>query len=36
VAVIGQTLVTQLFGDLDPVGKIIRITKIPFEVVGVH
>ncbi|MEN2995099.1 MAG: ABC transporter permease [Thermodesulfovibrio sp.] len=35
VAVIGQTVSEKLFGDLDPVGKIIRIKKVPFEVVGV-
>lgn len=35
VAVIGQTVAEKLFGDLDPVGKLIRIKKIPFEVVGV-
>lgn len=35
VAVIGQTVSEKLFGDLDPIGKLIRIKKIPFEVVGV-
>lgn len=35
VAVIGQTVAEKLFGDLDPVGKLIRIKKIPFEVIGV-
>lgn len=35
VAVLGQTVVTRLFGEVDPVGKVIRIRKIPFEVVGV-
>ncbi|ACI20665.1 MULTISPECIES: ABC transporter permease [Thermodesulfovibrio] len=35
VAVIGQTVSEKLFGDLDPTGKLIRIKKIPFEVVGV-
>ncbi|MCS7215279.1 MAG: ABC transporter permease [Thermodesulfovibrio sp.] len=35
VAVIGQTVSEKLFGELDPVGKIIRIKKIPFEIVGV-
>ncbi|MCS7203628.1 MAG: ABC transporter permease [Thermodesulfovibrio sp.] len=34
VAVIGQTVSEKLFGELDPIGKIIRIKKIPFEVVG--
>ncbi len=31
---IGQTVVENLFGSTDPVGKIIRIKKIPFTVVG--
>ena len=35
VAVIGQTVAQQLFGDEDPVGKTIRITNRPFVVLGV-
>jgi putative ABC transport system permease protein len=35
VCLIGQTIVDNLFGDLDPVGKIIRIKKIPFTVIGI-
>jgi putative ABC transport system permease protein len=31
---IGQTVADNLFGALDPIGKIIRIKKIPFTVVG--
>jgi len=31
---IGRTVAENLFGDTDPIGKIIRIKKIPFEVVG--
>ncbi len=31
---LGQTVVENLFGDTDPLGKIIRIKKIPFQVVG--
>ena len=34
VCLLGQTVVTSLFGDLDPVGKIIRIKGIPFTVIG--
>jgi putative ABC transport system permease protein len=35
VCVIGQTVVTNLFGEgADPVGKIIRINRIPFRVIG--
>jgi len=35
VAVLGKTVVDQLFPDSDPLGKTIRIRDIPFKVVGV-
>ena len=35
VCLLGQTVVENLFGDMDPIGHIIRIKKIPFTVVGV-
>ncbi len=35
VALLGRTVVDNLFGDEDPVGKVIRIRKAPFTVVGV-
>ncbi len=35
VALLGKTVVTNLFGGLDPVGRSIRIKKVPFTVVGV-
>jgi putative ABC transport system permease protein len=35
VAVLGKTVVTNLFGDIDPVGQGIRIGKVPFTIVGV-
>ncbi len=34
VAILGETVVTNLFGDLDPVGKTVRINGIPFKVIG--
>ncbi|WP_298369395.1 ABC transporter permease [uncultured Lutibacter sp.] len=34
VCVIGKTLKDELFSDLDPIGRKIRIDKIPFTVVG--
>jgi len=34
VCILGQTVVANLFGDLDPIGKIIRIKGIPFKVIG--
>lgn len=34
VAVLGQTVVKELFGDIDPLGKTIRIKGIPFVVIG--
>ena len=35
VTVLGSTVSTELFGDLDPVGKIIRVGNVPFKVIGV-
>jgi putative ABC transport system permease protein len=36
VVLLGQTVVDQLFGvGVDPVGQVIRIEKVPFEVIGV-
>ena len=35
VAVIGETVATNLFGDMDPIGKTIRIAGSPFKVIGV-
>jgi putative ABC transport system permease protein len=35
VALLGQTVVENLFGNIDPVGQMIRIKKVPFVVIGV-
>ncbi|MBI3635299.1 MAG: ABC transporter permease [Candidatus Rokubacteria bacterium] len=34
-AVLGQTTALNLFGEIDPLGQIIRIKKVPFTVIGV-
>jgi len=34
ITVIGNTVATELFGDLDPVGKVIRVGNVPFKVIG--
>jgi len=34
VALLGETVVRNLFGDADPVGQVIRIRKVPFTVIG--
>ncbi|HTN67403.1 MAG TPA: ABC transporter permease [Burkholderiaceae bacterium] len=35
VAVIGQTVATQLFGDMDPLDQTIRVKNVPFSVIGI-
>ncbi|MBA4396205.1 MAG: multidrug ABC transporter substrate-binding protein [Syntrophus sp. (in: bacteria)] len=35
VCIIGQTVADNLFGNMDPVGQIVRIKKVPFTVIGV-
>ena len=34
VALLGETVATNLFGDADPIGQVIRIRKVPFTVIG--
>ena len=34
VALLGDTVARNLFGDTDPVGQVIRIRKVPFTVIG--
>ena len=34
VALVGQTVARNLFGDEDPLGQVIRIKKVPFTVIG--
>ncbi len=35
VAIIGQTVATELFGDLNPIHKTIRVGNVPFRVIGI-
>jgi putative ABC transport system permease protein len=35
VAVLGTTVVRELFGDMEPLGKLVRIATVPFTVIGV-
>ena len=35
ICILGQTVVENLFGDIDPIGQVIRINKIPFTVIGI-
>jgi putative ABC transport system permease protein len=35
VAIIGQTVAQQLFGDADPLDQVIRVKKIPVTIIGV-
>lgn len=34
VTILGATIANELFGDVDPVGKVIRVGNIPFKVIG--
>jgi putative ABC transport system permease protein len=34
VAILGQTVATNLFGDANPVGQTVRISKSPYQVIG--
>ncbi len=35
VAIVGQTVAQQLFGDADPIDQVIRVKKVPVTIVGV-
>lgn len=35
VCILGQTVVANLFGDVDPIGKLVRVKHVPFRVIGV-
>ena len=34
VTILGATVATELFGDVDPIGKVLRVGNIPFKVIG--
>jgi len=34
VAIVGSTVATELFGDLNPVGRTLRVGNVPFKVIG--
>ena len=34
VAIIGSTVATELFGDVDPINKTMRIGNVPFKIIG--
>ena len=34
VALIGSTVASELFGDVDPINKVIRVGNVPFKVIG--
>ena len=34
VTIIGSTIAAELFGDVDPINKVIRVGNIPFKVIG--
>ncbi|NTW78378.1 MAG: ABC transporter permease, partial [Syntrophaceae bacterium] len=35
VCILGQTVVENLFGGIDPIGQVVRIKKVPFTVIGI-
>lgn len=35
VAIIGNTVATELFGDLDPINRTMRIGNVPFKIIGI-
>lgn len=35
VCMLGQTVVENLFGSIDPIGKIVRMKKVPFTIIGI-
>jgi len=35
VCLLGQSVVDNLFGDMNPIGQVVRIKKVPFTVVGI-
>jgi putative ABC transport system permease protein len=35
VCLLGQTVVENLFGSIDPIGQVVRIKKVPFTVIGI-